>query len=342
VRFAFSPEQQMFRASARDLFEKHCPPSAVRAAWSAPSGRIDGLWARLAELGIAGMTVPEALGGLGMNELDLALVLEEAGRAALPEPLRETTAVGVPLLRDAGTKALRDTWLPKVASGDAVLATGLSGSSRVAFADSADLLILPHEDELHAVPRANVELAGEPSVDGSRRLFTVGWMPSPATRFVDGESASRAMADAFDRGAFAAAAELLGLGRSLVHRTVEYAKVRHQFGKPIGSFQAVKHHLANAHVSLELAAPVVYRAAYSLAHEDPERSLHASMAKAQASDAALYAARVALQCHGAIGYTVEYDLHLFMKRAWALAASWGDAPSHRARVSAVVLGRGAD
>jgi alkylation response protein AidB-like acyl-CoA dehydrogenase len=341
MRFAFCPEQQMFRASARDLLEKHCPPSAVRCAWATPSGRIHGLWARLAELGIAGMTVPEAHGGLGMNELDLALILEEAGRAALPEPLLETTAVGVPLLRDAGTKALRDTWLPKVASGDAVLATGLSGTSRVAFADSADLLLLAHEGELHAVPRTDVKLIGEPSVDGSRRLFAIGWTPSTATGFATGESATRAIADAFDRGAFAAAAELLGLGRSLVQQTVEYTKVRHQFGKPIGSFQAVKHHLANAHVALELAAPVVYRAAYSLAHEDPERSLHASMAKAQASEAALYAARVALQCHGAIGYTVEYDLHLFMKRAWALAAAWGDAASHRARVATVLLRDGA-
>ena len=130
----------------------------------------------------------------------------------------------------------------------------------------------------------------------------------------------------------ATAAELVGAGRQLVEVAVDYAKTRHQFGKPIGSFQAVKHHLADAHIALEMAAPAVYRAAYSLAHRDPERSLHASMAKALASEAALLAARKALQCHGAIGYAFENDLHLWMKRVWALASAWGDANEHRARV----------
>src|SRR5439155_24977645 len=108
--------------------------------------------------------------------------------------------------------------------------------------------------------------------------------------------------------------------------------VREQFGRPVGSFQAVKHHLADVLVQLELARPVVYRAAWSLAHRLPERSTHVSMAKACASDAAGEAARAALQCHGAIGYSFEHDLHLWMKRAWALARTWGDAAWHRARI----------
>ena len=106
---------------------------------------------------------------------------------------------------------------------------------------------------------------------------------------------------------------------------------------PIGSFQAVKHHLANARLALEIARPLVYRAAWFIAHDDPEREVAVSLAKASASDAATLAARVALQCHGAIGYTTEYDLHLFMKRAWALAATWGDAAWHRARVERAIL-----
>jgi alkylation response protein AidB-like acyl-CoA dehydrogenase len=287
------------------------------------------------------MTVPEAYGGLGMNELDLVLVLEEAGRAALTEPLLETTAVGAPLLCDAGAPALKDTWLPRVARGDAVLAVGLDGSARVAFASEADLLLLAHEGELFAVPRAEVELVEQPSVDGSRRLFSVAWTPTASMSFAAGDRAQAAAEAAFDRGALAAAAELVGIARRLVEMTVEYAKARHQFGKPIGSFQAVKHHLASAHVALELARPVVYRAAYSSAYDDPDRKLHVSMAKAEASQAAMIAARAALQCHGAIGYTVEYDLHLWMKRAWSLAASWGDAAWHRARVGASLFGEGA-
>jgi alkylation response protein AidB-like acyl-CoA dehydrogenase len=115
-------------------------------------------------------------------------------------------------------------------------------------------------------------------------------------------------------------------------------KARHQFGKPVGSFQAVKHHLADALVAIEMAAPAVYRAAYSLAHGDAERSTHASMAKALASEAAQLVARKALQCHGAIGYAFENDLHMWMKRAWALSAAWGDAAWHRERVARAIFG----
>jgi len=341
MRFAFSREQLMFRDTARDLLHRHCPPAAVRAAWTEPSGRVPGLWSRLAEMGIVGLTAPEAHGGLGMSDLDLVLVLEEAGRAAAPEPLLETTAVAAPLLRDAGTPALRETWLPRIAAGEAVVAIGLLGAPHVAFAAEADLLLLHHGDELHALERGAAELTPQPSVDGSRRLCSIAWTPGAATRFAAGEEARRLVARALDRGALAAAAELLGLGRRMLDVTVEYALVRHQFGKPIGSFQAVKHHLANALVRLELARPVVYRAAWSCAHDAAETPLHVSMAKAQASEAALGAARAALQCHGAIGYTVEHDLHLWMKRAWALAAAWGDAAFHRARVGAAVLDRGA-
>lgn len=341
MRFAFSREQTMFRDTTRELLARHCPPGAVRAAWAEASGRVPGLWARLAEVGVAGLTVPEAMGGLGMDELDLVLVLEEAGRAASPEPLLETTAVGVPLLRDGPLPAIREAWLPRVAAGEAVLAVGLAGSPYVPFAGEADLLILQHGDELHAVPRGAVALTPQVSVDGARRLFSVQWSPGEASRLAAGDEARALAAAAFDRGALAASAQLAGIARRLVEMAVEHAKVRHQFGKPIGSFQAVKHHLASALVKIEMARPVVYRAAYSLAHGDPEASVHVSMAKAQASDAAREAARAALQCHGAIGYTVEYDLHLWMKRAWALAASWGDAAFHRGRVGAFVFDRGA-
>jgi alkylation response protein AidB-like acyl-CoA dehydrogenase len=333
MRFAFSPEQNMFRETIRAVLIQHCPPGALRAAWSEPSGRVPGLWRRLAELGVVGMTVPEALGGLGMNDLDFVLVLEEAGYAAMPEPLLETTAVAVPLLCDAAPAKLRDAWLPRVAAGDAVLAVGIDDSPYIPFAAQADLLLLRHGNELHAVARDERELVAQPSVDGARRLFSVTWRPTPITRLtVDAE----VRLSAFDRGALAAAAELVGIARRMLHMTVEYVKVRHQFGQPVGGFQAVKHQLADAHVALALARPLVYRAAYSVARGDAERRVHVSMAKAQASEAALGAARVALQCHGAIGYTTEYDLHLWMKRAWTLASSWGSAAWHRGRVGAAI------
>src|SRR5262249_50246557 len=153
------------------------------------SGRVPALWSKLAELGVVGLTVPEDHGGLGLGELDLVLLLEEAGRAAAPEPLVETTAVGATLLRDVGTARLRERWLPRVVSGDAVLAVGIEGAAYVPFANEADLLILQRGDELHAIERAGVELTAQPSVDGSRRLFSVAWTAREETCFTGGEEA---------------------------------------------------------------------------------------------------------------------------------------------------------
>jgi alkylation response protein AidB-like acyl-CoA dehydrogenase len=339
VRFAFTDDQKLFRDTLRALLEKECTADVVRRAWSRDTdGRSPSLWTKLAELGVLGLAMPEAHGGLGLSEIDLVLLLEECGRAALPEPIVETSAVGAPLLAECAHPELCSAWLPRVAAGQARLAVGLDGAPFVADAHVADLLLLQRGDELHALDRGSVKMAPEHSVDGARRLFRVTWSASPATLVAAGPPARVALARAFDRGALGAAAMLLGLARSLIDVTVEYVKVRKQFGSAIGSFQAVKHHLADALVKLEFARPVVYRAAYSMSRADRDAPLHVSMAKAYASDAALLAARAALQCHGAIGYSYEHDLHLWMKRAWALAVAWGDVSWHRARVGALILG----
>jgi hypothetical protein len=204
----------------------------------------------------------------------------------------------------------------------------------------ATLFILRHGDELHAVPAGAVRLGrAAPSVDGGRRLCPVEWTPSPATRINGDEDA------AFCRMSLATAAELIGLGARMLEMTVEYVKVRQQFGQPVGSFQAVKHHLADALVELELARPLVYHAAYALSRPagagvaGSDAALHVSAAKAAASDAAHTVASAALQCHGAIGYSFEHDLHLWMKRAWALGSAWGTAVWHRERVARALLDR---
>jgi hypothetical protein len=235
----------------------------------------------------------------------------------------------VPFLRDAGARDL----LQAVTSGTKVVAVGLAEAPFVGWADTADILLMERSGEVHALERSAVRLERHPSIDGSRRLFQVKWQPSRTTCLVYAERGARVLREARDRGAVAVAAQLIGLARAMLATTVEYVKARHQFGKPVGSFQAVKHHLADALIAIEMAAPVVYRAAYSLAHGDAQASAHASMAKAMASDAAELVARHALQCHGAIGYAFENDLHLWMKRAWALSAAWGDAASHRAQVA---------
>lgn len=178
-----------------------------------------------------------------------------------------------------------------------------------------------------AVPKEDVTLTAHGSVDATRRLFT------------DGLTATADAPAAFDRAAVATAAQLLGLGRRLRDETVGYAGQRRQFGTVIGSFQAVKHQLADVAIGLEFAAPLVHRAAYSLAHEAPSASRDVSAAKNAAGRAAHRAARTALQVHGAIGYTGELDLQLWLNRVFALRAAWGGDGFHRARLRADLLER---
>lgn len=335
MQFAFTEDQRLLQRAARDVLAGACTPQRVREAWENATGRVDGLWATLAELGLLGVTAPEEAGGLGLSELELVLILEESGRVALPEPFLETAAVGVPLLREVGESA--HALLAAAVSGDQTLTVGLASEPHVVAAAEADVLLLEAADGWHALRREDVSVQPQRSVDRSRRLATVSWTPTPATLLWGGEAATAATARARDRGALAAAAQLLGLAERMIATTIEYAGVRTQFGKPIGSFQAVKHHLVDAHLALEFARPAVYRAAHTVAHDGPDRALHVSIAKALASDAGQLAARKALQVHGAIGYTTECDLHLWMKRAWALAATWGDTHWHRDRVACRLL-----
>ncbi len=337
MRFAFDDEQLLFRKNVRDVLTRVFPATQLRQAWTSEIGRSRERWKALAELGVVSALVPEAQGGLGMTELDLVLALEECGRVALPEPISETAAIVVPLLRELSNEAARGL-LARIACGAVIATVGFESERYVESAHFADVLVLQKGDELHAIEGKSVRLQAQRSVDGGRRLFSVEWSPASATCLARGEEARRVVAAARDRASLALAAELVGLARCMIETTVAYAKVRTQFGQPIGSFQAVKHHLANAHLEVEVAAPMVYRAAHSIAHGTAARSMHASMAKARASDAANAAARCALQVHGAIGYSFEHDLHLFMKRAWALAGAWGDAAHHRARCADVIFG----
>ncbi len=319
--FSFNDDQIMFQEAVRDFLANECPPEVVRAAWENATGRTNGLWDGLIEMGVVGMTGPESAGGLGMDETDLVLLLEEAGRAAMPEPLLEHTAVGIPTLAEAGGPAV-ETWLERATTGEATVAVG-PGDGYVVNAASSDLVLLI-DDHVRAVPVADASLVEHPSVDGSRRLFEV---TGPGV-VLDADPAL-----AFDRAAAAAAAICVGVAQQLLDATVEYVSQRYQFGKPVGTYQAVKHHLANSALQIEFARPAARHAAWCISVDDPRRSRDVSLAKALASEAVDLAARTALQCHGAIGYTFEYDLHLWMKRGWALSAAWGDAAWHRNRIA---------
>jgi alkylation response protein AidB-like acyl-CoA dehydrogenase len=341
VDFTFSEEQLLFQQAARDFLEAECTPAHLRKLWDAGRSHSPELWGKLAEIGVMGLLVPEAHGGLGRDEIDAVLVFEEAGRAALPEPLAATAAVAAPLLHELGVPERFGPWLERIAAGDATIAVGHAASPLVTDADVAQLLLLPHGDEIHALEPDDVELEREPGNDPSRRLFRVTWQPSKATRVAEGARGRALQAAALDRGALAAAAEQLGVADRLVSMAVAYARQRHQFGQPIGAFQAVKHMLANPKVELEYARPVVHRAAHSVARGSRHRPVHVSMAKVAADGAAVLAARVALQVHGAIGYTWEQDLHLWMRRAWSLEQAFGRSAFHRRRVDEFVTDSGA-
>jgi alkylation response protein AidB-like acyl-CoA dehydrogenase len=324
MRFAFTEDQLVFRDAVRDLLGAECPPSVVRDAWA--HGHRADLWRRLADMGVAGLTAPESCGGMGLSELDLVLLLEESGRVADPSPLVETTAVAIPALAAGG----RTLEVVAAAAGDLVVSTLVGGAPFAPHADVAGLFVVEADGALWAVRREGVLLELVESLDRARCLARVD-------RYGGDRLDGADPALAFDRGALAAAAQLCGLTRAMIDLAVDYAKQRHQFGVPIGSYQAIKHQLANALLALEYARPLVYRAAWVVAEGEPDRALAVSCAKAAASDAGEVAARVSLQVHGAIGYTIEHDLHLFMKRAWALAAAWGDARWHRRRVAHAVL-----
>ncbi len=339
--FRFTEDQLTFRDAVRDFLDGECTPAKLRPLMDgADAGAIQHR-AALAELGLAGLVISEDHGGLGLNEIDAVLPAEECGRAGVPGALFDSIAVAAPLLADAAP-ALAAEFLPRVAAGTATIAFGHPVNPFVLDAGIADLLLLANDDGLHAVPADQVTVSPRPSVDSLRRPAKVEWSPSAETRIAEGEKARQLVAAALDRAALYAAADLIGATQRMLDMAVEYAKNREQFGRPIGSFQAVKHLLADVQVKLTFARPVVYYAAYSLVHGLPDRSVRVSHAKAAASDAASLAARRTLQTHGAMGYTWEYDLQIWLKRAWAGAAWWGTPAWHRGRIAASIFADGAD
>lgn len=329
--FRFTDDQRLLAEALRDLLAGSCTPEDVRVAWEEGPSRER--WRALARMGVVGVAAPVEHGGGGLGDLELCLLLEEAGRAGLPEPLLETAAVVVPLLASVGGERA-GAWLPRLCAGEVLATVSLPGQPFVAHATHADVVFLAGDDDVRVAATQDARPVLQESVDPSRQLATLD--RSRGDMVASGVAG--AVADAAERAAFGAAAMLLGLGRRLVEEAAGYAREREQFGRPIGSFQAIKHLLADALVDLEFSAPVVYRAAYAVAHGEPDRTRDVSMAKVFAGEAAARAARTALQVHGAIGYTWEHDLQLWMKRVWALNAAYGTPDDHRSRVEEFLLG----
>ncbi|MBW0016128.1 MAG: acyl-CoA dehydrogenase family protein [Mycobacterium sp.] len=316
MEFALDEQQRDFAASIDAALAAADLPGAVRA-WSqgdtAPGRKV---WEQLANLGVTALAVPEKFDGIAAQPIDLVVALERLGRWCVPGPVTESIAVA-PVLLASDDQAARSAGL---ASGELVATVALPPEvPRAVDADSAGLVLLVGDG---IVTEATVGECHN-SVDPSRRLYDV-------TATGDSWQADTQRAYAF--GALATAAQLIGGAQALLDGAVEYAKQRSQFGRVIGSYQAIKHKLADVHIAVELARPLVYGAAVAMADYPSAPTRDISAAKAAASEAAMLAARASLQTHGAIGFTQEHDLSLLLLRVQALRSSWGTPEVHRRRV----------
>ncbi|MET7572567.1 acyl-CoA dehydrogenase family protein [Streptomyces sp. NPDC005492] len=311
MRFLLDTEQRAFADSLKAMLTAADTPSVVRS-WSRgdhASGRA--LWRRIAGAGVFALAVPEAYEGLGPRPVELTVAFVELGRHAVPGPVVETVMAAA-LLSEPG---LAKRLLPSLASGEA-MATAAPEGSYALDGDVATMRLTWDSDGLRMAPGHGPVRA---SLDPARRLTRLlrgGELltPEPPT------------AHALTWARLATAAQALGVGLALLDRTVEYVKRRSQFGVPVGSFQAVKHQLADAKIALEFARPLLFGAALSMTESD------VAAAKVAACEAAYATARTALQLHGAIGYTAEYDLSLWLTKARALRGAWGDPSTCRAAV----------
>ena len=343
--FTITEDQATLTQGVRDYLAGVHGPELLRALDASDSRRSEAVWHGLAAMGLPGLLVPEEQGGLGLTLLDGVLIAAELGRAGVAEPIADTALVAAPLLAKAsGQEAL----LAAIASGEAKVAlqhpvnpwvADLYDATHILSVEGKALLFAPcspaeagaQETRVDG-PRlspGNTENTPLDSVDPLRRLFAP----------VAAEGAQIGSADALlDHAALMSAAQLVGIADAMLALSTEYAKNRNQFGQPIGSFQAVKHHLASAVVKIEFAKPVIQRAAIAIGEGSANAAVHVSHAKIAATDAAWAMSETAIQVHGAMGYTYEVDLHFWMKRAWALAGAWGDRAFHLRRIDTAVVG----
>ena len=340
--FNFNEDDLNFRDTVSRFLMTEAAPEVLRDIWNTGPGRSPVMYSKIASQGITALSVPEDAGGLGMDDLTWSLMSQELGYYAIPDSVCDAAYVAASLiasLPDSVTS--RDDWLAQIAEGAIRVAIGHPVNLHVADADPADWLLLAHDDEIHCVAREAIEVSAKSSIDNSRRLADVRWIPTEDTCVAKGELAERLWAEALNRGTLSISGQLLGLAQRILDLSIDYAAQRKQFGKPIGSFQAIKHHLADVATQIEFARPVLYRAAYALTQGESNITMLASHAKLAAGQAAWLAARHGIQVHGAMGYTWEVDLQMFMKRVWVLDASWGDRGFHKSRVADMLFSQDA-
>jgi alkylation response protein AidB-like acyl-CoA dehydrogenase len=367
VNFAFSEEQEFLRSEVRKLLEEQCDMKRVREIADTPEGYSRALWKQLGELGWIGLAIPEASGGGGLGWEELVILLEETGRGLFPAPLMSTLLTAEVISR-FGSDAQRQRWLPSLADGsrigsiafleagddwspDGVALGGrregdsllLDGEKRfvqdVALADLFAVVFRSDSGELAIalVDRdcEGVSTTSRDPIDATKRFGDLNLRSVRVNHDCVLDGGQAAVERLLELAALASAAEIVGTAEGALALTVQYAKDREQFQHPIGHFQGVKHPLAESYMEIETLKSLVYFAAWAVDHDDASVSLATSQAKAYASEVITRAGVTGIQLHGAVGYTLEYDIQLYLKRSKWARPVFGSEIHHYERVAAL-------
>ncbi len=361
MEFGLNESQVLLKDNARKFFAGECPMEEVRRLMETETAHDPALWSKMVEQGYTGIIFPEECGGIGLGKVELILLMEEAGRALLPGPLFSTVALAGSFLDAVATSEQKKRYLSPICRGEArssvamleagaswdpadVQMSGASGKLTgeklfVPDAMVADFLIVVARDGVFLVDAgaAGMEVQPMQAMDLTRKVCSVRFSSTPAERL----GSTAGLARALDVAATALVAEMVGEMQRTLDLTVEYAKTRKQFGKPIGMFQAVQHQCADMYLETESARSAAYYAAWALEENTPDAAVAVSIAKMYASDAARTVGNRGIQIHGGMGFTWENDLHLYYRRAKASETSFGDSTFHRERIARLVIDSGA-
>jgi alkylation response protein AidB-like acyl-CoA dehydrogenase len=354
--FGLSEEQELLQETVRGFADNECPPTRLRELFDAGDGDDPGLWRSMAEMGLTGLLVPESLGGAGMEVLDLALVMEVLGGAALPGPLLAHSLASLAVVEGGGAEQ-KQAWLPRLADGSAVGTVALCEESSawepetwrcsvsgdtvsgrkhyVPHADRADLLVVGVEGgELVLVERATsgVKIERVEGIDRTRPVCRIELDGAPCQRLTPGPAVACRVRDA---GLALLAADAFGAATRLIDMVVEYANTREQFGMTIGQFQAVKHQIARLGTEVEPTRALFWFAAYAIDHLPEEAERAVALAKSHIADRAMHTARMAVELHGGLGFTWDCDVQLWFKRCMFDRAFLGTPEALRERCAAL-------
>jgi alkylation response protein AidB-like acyl-CoA dehydrogenase len=357
MQFGLSESQEFLKDSARKFFAGECPSSEVRRLMETDTAYDAGLWAKLTDQGYTGIIFPEEYSGVGLGKVELMLLMEEAGRALLPGPFFSTVVLAGSVLDAVGSSAHKKKYLAPICRGEAratvaILEDSASWNPRhvqltaangkltgeklfVSDAAVANFILVVARNGVFIVDAKAPGLKISPmsAMDLTRKLYVVEFNDTPAEELGSVANLPRA----FDVASAALAAELVGGMQRTLDITVEYAKTRKQFGKPIGMFQAVQHQCADMYLETESSRSAVYYAGWALEENAPDAPVAVSIAKMYASDAGRTVGNRGIQIHGGMGFTWENDLHLYYRRAKASENAFGDATFHRERIASLII-----